>query len=73
MFLLLNLFHVKDPQNYLYLGRRPPSENMLFHRPNQKQRLDLKTFALKEYVFKDLCHIFNDFSKTADLKAPTSL
>jgi len=29
----------------------------------QKQRFELKTFPLREYIFNDLCHIFMIFQK----------
>ena len=52
-------------QNYLYSAANPPSsENMLSQGPSpQKQRFELKTFTPREYIFKDLRHIFLIFQK----------
>ena len=30
MSVVLKLFHVKDPKNYMYLAAGPPSENIVF-------------------------------------------
>ena len=65
---VLKLFHVKDPQSYMYFGRGPPSQNMLFQGPPQMQRFELQKFALKN-IYSKIFQKIHDFSKIADLQA----
>ena len=61
-----SIFHVKDSKNYMYLAADPHLNTLLFQRPHQKQRFDLK-MTLK--VYSKFATHFHDFSKIADLQA----
>ena len=65
----------------LNISRQRPKELRVFGRQPtiapgtspQKQRFELKTFTPREYLFKDLRHIFTIFQKIADLQADSAL
>ena len=55
MSVMLSIFHVKDTKNYLHLATDPHLKICCFW--------ELKTFTLKDYVFKVLRNIFMIFQK----------
>ena len=57
---VLKLFHVKDPQNYMYLATDPLIEKDSSG-DDQKQRFEVfEEYSFEKYIFKDLnkCSLF---------------
>ena len=67
MSLVLKPFHVKDPQNDMYLATDPHLK-IFSSRDHPEAKFELQTFALK-YIYSKICTHFHDFSKIADLQA----
>ena len=57
MSVVLKPFHVKDPQNDIYLDTDPHLK-MFCSRDHPEAKFQLQTFALKIHIFKDL-HTFS--------------
>jgi len=62
---LLNVsFSCQEPPELSVFSCRLPPENVLFQGPPQKQRFELKTFALKEYIYiQSFAPYFQDLKK----------
>ena len=60
--MVLKPFHVKDPQNYIYLAADPHLKICCSRDPPPEAEIELQKFALKNVYWKD-------FLKIADLQA----
>ena len=62
MSVVLKLFHVKDPQNDMYLAT-DPHLNYFVPGTLQKQNLSYKC-SLKKYIYSKICTHFHDFKNS---------
>ena len=68
MSVVLKPFHVKDPQNDMYLATDPHLK-IFCSRDPPEAKFELQNVRLKNTYILKICTHFHDFSKTADLQA----